>query len=125
MKKYLLIMLAFLPMVFTACSSDDDDSTTSQLIGTTWENVEEVNGVVESKTTLSFTTSSSVTVTVDGDYDGQSGFETHNTTTANYSISGDRVTINLGNKTTKGTIGNNIITFTDIDGGVTTIFKKK
>lgn len=37
MKKYLLFLLAFLPMVlFTACSSDDDDNVINSSIVGTW-----------------------------------------------------------------------------------------
>lgn len=49
MKKLLFIMLAIMPMIFTSCSSDDDESTlpfdVSTIVGT-WE-ITEVDGTSE------------------------------------------------------------------------------
>ena len=49
MKKYLLFLLAFLPMVvFTACSSDDDENQIPEIIGT-WD-LDNATGYTQSLT---------------------------------------------------------------------------
>ena len=55
MKKYLLILLALLPMMlFTACSSDKEEETSNNLVGTTWQYLEKEGNKITSMTVLEF-----------------------------------------------------------------------
>jgi len=78
MKKYLLFLLAFLPMVvFTACSSSDDDNVTelNSLVGTEWYSPDDGDGA----RFLSFEENKYIfVVNYKGKTDGNSGTYTYN-----------------------------------------------
>lgn len=130
MKKYLLFLLALLPMVmFNACSSDNKEDESNVLVGTKWENkTYKLNSKneIESITTLYFQSSTSMTVSVDGDYDDIEGFETHNSATVAYSFDGSVITSKFNDYHITGKINgeNLIITQTSKDESETFVFKK-
>jgi hypothetical protein len=70
MKKYLFLLLAMLPILFVACSSDDDE--TASLKGTTWvcsDKDEGVRTLVFNKTEFLYTLNSDQeTVSIKGTY---------------------------------------------------------
>ena len=96
MKKVVLLMLAVMTIAITSCSSDNQEES-NELVGTKWKNIVYINGdksKVETATTIHFTSSSSMTITVDGDYDGQDGFESHSTVSVPYSLNGSTLAAN-------------------------------
>lgn len=130
MKKYLLFLLALIPMfVLSSCSSDDKEDESNILVGTKWENkTYKLNSKteIESVTTLYFQSSTSMTVSVDGDYDDTEGFETHNSATVAYSFDGSIITSKFNDYYITGKISgeNLIINQTSKDGSETLVFKK-
>lgn len=106
MKKVVLLMLAVMTIVITSCSSDNQEES-NELVGTKWKNIVYMNGdksKVETATTIHFTSSSSMTITIDGDYDGQDGFESHNTVSVPYSLSGSTLAANYNGYQLSGNI---------------------
>lgn len=70
MKKYLLILLALLPMMlFTACSSDKEEETPNNLVGTTWQYLEKEGNKITSMTVLEFKSNTVVKIITDEDLD--------------------------------------------------------
>lgn len=77
MKKCLLFLLAFMPMLFTACSSSDDDNVTelSSLVGTEWYSPDDGDGA----RFLSFKENKYIfVINYKGKTDGNSGTYTYN-----------------------------------------------
>lgn len=130
MKKYLLFLLALLPMiVFNACSSENKEDENNVLVGTKWENkTYKLNSKneIESITTLYFQSSTSMTVSVDGDYEDIEGFETHNSATVAYSFDGSVITSKFNDYYATGVISgeNLIMNQTSKNESETFVFKK-
>lgn len=125
MKKYLLLLLAFLPMlVFNSCSSDEKENN-NIIVGSKWENKTYYGADksrVESVTTITFTSNTSMIVSVDGDYDSVEGFETHNSATVQYSFNEGNLSATYNGYNLTGTISGNSMTIKQTSDGGSEIF---
>ena len=94
MKKYLLILLALLPMMlFTACSSDKEEETPNNLVGTTWQFFEKEGGKIISMTVLEFKSNTVVKIIADDDLDKDPTKEDHEEKDATYVLNGNKISI--------------------------------
>lgn len=124
MKKYLLIFALILPLVFTACSDDDDD-----LDGTVWEAVDEgpgykdVNTLYFSKNTVEVVYYSEEDMNGDGVIT-EDEIDTDKITVS-YSYDDPVVTFYFKDEVQKATISGNKMTTEKDEDGDYIVFKKK
>ena len=94
MKKYLLILLALLPMMlFTACSSDKEEETPNNLVGTTWQFFEKEGGKITSMTVLEFKSNTVVKIIGDDNLDKDPTEKDHEEKDATYVLNGNKISI--------------------------------
>lgn len=94
MKKYLLILLALLPMMlFTACSSDKEEETPNNLVGTTWQYFEKEGGKITSMTVLEFKSNTVVKIIADDNLDKDPTKKDHEEKDATYVLNGNKISI--------------------------------
>ncbi len=94
MKKYLLILLALLPMMlFTACSSDKEEETPNNLVGTTWQFFEKEGGKITSMTVLEFKSNTVVKIIADDNLDKDPTKDDHEEKDATYVLNGNKISI--------------------------------
>ena len=94
MKKYLLILLALLPMMlFTACSSDKEEETPNNLVGTTWQYFEKEGGKITSMTVLEFKSNTVVKIIGDDNLDKDPTEKDHEEKDAIYVLNGNKISI--------------------------------
>ena len=94
MKKYLLILLALLPMMlFTACSSDKEEETPKNLVGTTWQYFEKEGGKITSMTVLEFKSNTVVKIIGDDNLDKDPTEKDHEEKDATYVLNGNKISI--------------------------------
>lgn len=94
MKKYLLILLALFPMMlFTACSSDKEEETPNNLVGTTWQYFEKEGGKITSMTVLEFKSNTVVKIIGDDNLDKDPTEKDHEEKDATYVLNGNKISI--------------------------------
>nr|WP_314644766.1 hypothetical protein [uncultured Prevotella sp.] len=94
MKKYLLILLALLPMMlFTACSSDKEEETPNALVGTTWQYFEKEGDKITSMTVLEFKSNTVVKIIGDDNLDKDPTKKDHEEKDATYVLNGNKISI--------------------------------
>lgn len=94
MKKYLLILLALLPMMlFTACSSDKEEETPNNLVGTTWQYFEKEGGKITSMTVLEFKSNTVVKIIGDDNLDKDPTEKDREEKDATYVLNGNKISI--------------------------------
>ena len=128
MKKYLLILLALLPMMlFTACSSDKEEETSNNLVGTTWQNFEKEGDKITSMTVLEFKSNTVVKIIVDEDLDKNPTDEDHDEGEATYVLNGKKISIKRDIYTAWGEVDGDKLTLQYVDDGeiITMIFTKR
>lgn len=106
-------------LVFNSCSSDEKENN-NILVGSKWENKTYYGADksrVESVTTITFTSNTSMIVSVDGDYDSVEGFETHNSVTAQYSFNEGNLSATYNGYNLTGTISGNSMTIKQTSDG--------
>ena len=128
MKKYLLILLALLPMMlFTACSSDKEEETPNALVGTTWQNFEKEGDKITSMTVLEFKSNTVVKIITDEDLDKNPTERDHDEGDATYVLNGKKISIKRDIYTAWGEVDGDKLTLQYVDDGeiITMIFTKR
>ena len=128
MKKYLLILLALLPMMlFTACSSDKEEETPNALVGTTWQNFEKEGDKITSMTVLEFKSNTVVKIIVDEDLDKNPTDEDHDEGEATYVLNGKKISIKRDIYTAWGEVDGDKLILQLVDDGKikTMVFTKR
>ena len=123
MKKYLLILLALLPMMlFTACSSDKEEETPNNLVGTTWQYFEKEGGKITSMTVLEFKSNTVVKIIADDNLDKDPTKKDHEEKDVTYVLNGNKISIKQDIYSAWGEIDGDkmILQFVD-DGKIETI----
>ena len=128
MKKYLLILLALLPMMlFTACSSDKEEETPNNLVGTTWQYFEKEGGKITSMTVLEFKSNTVVKIIADDNLDKDPTKKDHEEKDVTYVLNGNKISIKQDIYSAWGEIDGDkmILQFVD-DGKIETmVFTKR
>lgn len=119
MRKITFLLVAFAATMFCACSNDDDTGS-NFLEGTTWVSTEE-----EQIFTLEFQkTTAKFTYQYDDNGDGIFGAdETKEESVVNYTLDGNNIVLKEGNNTATGTISGNKMVLSS-DGDSITYYKK-
>ena len=128
MKKYLLILLALLPMMlFTACSSDKEEETSNNLVGTTWQYLEKEGNKITSMTVLEFKSNTVVKIIADDNLDKDPTKEDHEEKDATYVLNGKKISIKRDIYTAWGEVDGDKLTLQYVDDGeiITMIFTKR
>lgn len=128
MKKYLLILLALLPMMlFTACSSDKEEETSNNLVGTTWQYLEKEGNKITSMTVLEFKSNTVVKIITDEDLDKNPTERDHDEGDATYVLNGKKISIKRDIYTAWGEVDGDKLTLQYVDDGkiITMIFTKR
>ena len=128
MKKYLLILLALLPMMlFTACSSDKEEETPNALVGTTWQNFEKEGDKITSMTVLEFKSNTVVKIIVDEDLDKNPTDEDHDEGEATYVLNGKKISFKQDIYTGWGEVDGDKLILQLVDDGKikTMVFTKR
>ena len=128
MKKYLLILLALLPMMlFTACSSDKEEETPNNLVGTTWQYFEKEGNKITSMIVLEFKSNTVVKIIADDNLDKDPTKEDHEEKDATYVLNGKKISIKRDIYTAWGEVDGDKLTLQYVDDGeiITMIFTKR
>ena len=128
MKKYLLILLALLPMMlFTACSSDKEEETPNNLVGTTWQYFEKEGGKITSMIVLEFKSNTVVKIIADDNLDKDPTKEDHEEKDATYVLNGKKISLKQDIYTAWGEVDGDKMTFQSVyDGKIETmVFTKR
>ena len=129
MKKYLLILLALLPMMlFTACSSDKEEETSNNLVGTTWQYLEKEGNKITSMTVLEFKSNTVVKIITDEDLDKNPTERDHDEGDANLCFKMvKKISIKRDIYTAWGEVDGDKLTLQYVDDGeiITMIFTKR
>ena len=128
MKKYLLILLLLLPMMlFTACSSDKEEETPINLVGTTWQNFEKKGDKITAMTVLEFKSNTVVKIIVDEDLDKNRTKEDHDEGEATYVLNGKKISFKQDIYTAWGEVDGDKMTLQSVDDGKikTMVFTKR
>ena len=128
MKKYLLILLALLPMMlFTACSSDKEEETPNALVGTTWQNFEKEGDKITSMTVLEFQSNTVVKIIVDEDLDKNPTEQDHDEGEATYVLNGKKISFKRDIYTGWGEVDGDKLILQLVDDGKikTMVFTKR
>ena len=128
MKKYLLILLALLPMMlFTACSSDKEEETPNALVGTTWQNFEKEGGKITSMIVLEFKSNTVVKIIADDNLDKDPTKEDHEEKDATYVLNGKKISLKQDIYTAWGEVDGDKMTLQSVyDGKIETmVFTKR
>lgn len=121
MKKLLLILAMILPMFITSCS---DDEETTVLSGTTWESTEEYDGIVNARWTLSFQ-GTTFGLVFEGDENADGIMERHESTSGNYTVNGNEVTLKSSDYNSRGTFTETVMHFPEGEYNEDFVFYKK
>lgn len=128
MKKYLLILLALLPMMlFTACSSDKEEETPNNLVGTTWQYIEKEGNKITSMTVLEFKSNTVVRIIIDDNLDKNPTKEDHEEKDATYVLNGKKISLKQDIYTAWGEVDGDKMTLQSVDDGKieTMVFTKR
>lgn len=128
MKKYLLILLALLPMMlFTACSSDKEEETPNNLVGTTWQYFEKEGNKITSMTVLEFKSNTVVKIIADDNLDKEPTKKDHEELDATYVLNGKKISIKQDIYSAWGEINGDKMTLQFVDDGKieTMVFTKR
>ncbi len=128
MKKYLLILLALLPMMlFTACSSDKEEETPNALVGTTWHNFYKKGDKISEMTVLEFKSNTVVKVIDDINLDKNPTKEDHDEFETNYVLNGNKISFKIEENAIWGEVNGDKMTLQTIgDGKINTmVFTKR
>jgi len=128
MKKYLLILLALLPMMlFTACSSDKEEETPNNLVGTTWQYFEKEGGKITSMIVLEFKSNTVVKIIADDNLDKDPTKEDHEEKDATYVLNGKKISLKQDIYTAWGEVDGDKMTLQSVyDGKIETmVFTKR
>lgn len=128
MKKYLLILLALLPMIlFTACSSEKEEETPNALVGTTWQFFEKEGGKITSMTVLEFKSNTAVKIITDDNLDKDPTKDDHEELDATYVLNGNKISFKQDIYSAWGEIDGDKMTLQFVDGGKieTMVFTKR
>ena len=128
MKKYLLILLALLPMMlFTACSSDKEEETPNALVGTTWQYFEKEGDKITSMTVLEFKSNTVVKIIGDDNLDKDPTKKDHEEKDATYVLNGKKISIKQDIYTAWGEVDGDKLTLQYVDDGKikTMVFTKR
>ena len=128
MKKYLLILLALLPMMlFTACSSDKEEETPNNLVGTTWQYFEKEGGKITSMTVLEFKSNTVVKIIADDNLDKDPTKKDHDEFDATYVLNGNKISIKQDIYSAWGEIDGDKMMLQFVDDGKieTVVFTKR
>ena len=128
MKKYLLILLALLPMMlFTACSSDKEEETPNALVGTTWQYFEKEGDKITSMTVLEFKSNTVVKIIGDDNLDKDPTKKDHEEKDATYVLNGKKISIKQDIYSAWGEIDGDKMTLQFVDDGKieTMVFTKR
>ena len=128
MKKYLLILLALLPMMlFTACSSDKEEETPNALVGTTWQYFEKEGDKITSMTVLEFKSNTVVKIIGDDNLDKDPTKKDHEEKDATYVLNGKKISIKQDIYSAWGEIDGDKMTLQFVDEGKieTIVFTKR
>ena len=128
MKKYLLILLALLPMMlFTACSSEKEEETPNTLVGTTWQFFEKEGGIITSMIVLEFKSNTVVKIITDEDLDKNPTERDHDEGDATYVLNGKKISIKRDIYTAWGEVDGDKLTLQYVDDGKikTMVFTKR
>ena len=128
MKKYLLILLALLPMMlFTACSSEKEEETPNALVGTTWQFFEKEGGKITSMTVLEFKSNTAVKIITDDNLDKEPTKKDHEELDATYVLNGKKISIKQDIYSAWGEINGDKMTLQFVDDGKieTMVFTKR
>ena len=128
MKKYLLILLALLPMMlFTACSSDKEEETPNNLVGTTWQYFEKEGGKITSMIVLEFKSNTVVKIIADDNLDKDPTKEDHEEKDAPYVLNGKKISLKQDIYTAWGEVDGDKMTLQSVyDGKIETmVFTKR
>ena len=128
MKKYLLILLALLPMMlFTACSSDKEEETPNNLVGTTWQYFEKEGGKITSMIVLEFKSNTVVKIIADDNLDKDPTKEDHEEKDATYVLNGKKISLKYDIYTAWGEVDGDKMTLQSVyDGKIETmVFTKR
>ena len=128
MKKYLLILLALLPMMlFTACSSEKEEETPNALVGTTWQFFEKEGGKITSMTVLEFKSNTVVKIISDDNLDKDPTKKDHDEFDATYVLNGKKISLKQDIYTAWGEVDGDKMTLQLVDGGKieTMVFTKR
>ena len=128
MKKYLLILLALLPMMlFTACSSDKEEETPNALVGTTWQYFEKEGNKITSMIVLEFKSNTVVKIIADDNLDKDPTKEDHEEKDATYVLNGKKISLKYDIYTAWGEVDGDKMTIQSVDDGKieTMVFTKR
>ena len=128
MKKYLLILLALLPMMlFTACSSDKEEETPNNLVGTTWQYFEKEGNKITSMIVLEFKSNTVVKIIADDNLDKDPTKEDHEEKDATYVLTGKKISLKQDIYTAWGEVDGDKMTLQSVyDGKIETmVFTKR
>ena len=128
MKKYLLILLALLPMMlFTACSSDKEEETPNNLVGTTWQYFEKEGNKITSMIVLEFKSNTVVKIIADDNLDKDPTKEDHEEKDATYVLNGKKISLKQDIYTAWGEVDGDKMTLQSVyDGKIETmVFTKR
>ena len=128
MKKYLLILLALLPMMlFTACSSEKEEETPNALVGTTWQFFEKEGGKITSMTVLEFKSNTVVKIISDDNLDKDPTKKDHDEFDATYVLNGKKISLKQDIYTAWGEVDGDKMTLQLVDEGKieTMVFTKR
>ena len=128
MKKYLLILLALLPMMlFTACSSDKEEETPNNLVGTTWQYFEKEGNKITSMIVLEFKSNTVVKIIADDNLDKDPTKEDHEEKDATYVLNGKKIKLKQDIYTAWGEVDGDKMTLQSVYEGKieTMVFTKR
>ncbi len=128
MKKYLLILLALLPMMlFTACSSEKEEETPNTLVGTTWQFFEKEGGIITSMIVLEFKSNTVVKIITYVYFDKDSINAYHDELDATYVLKGNKISFKIEENTYLGEVNGDKMILQEVKNGklVKTEFTKR
>ena len=118
MKKYLLILLALLPMMlFTACSSDKEEETPNALVGTTWHYFEKKGDVIKEMVVLEFKSNTVVKFINDFNLDKNPTKEDHDEFETNYVLKGNKISLKIEENTIWGEVNGDKMILQEVENG--------